>query len=95
MDTHTSTVALIAVALAIYGALHGSLNLWVWRNREHLIIPHLLFMSPVGVGGAVLACVPFIGWRAALTVIIALGVAFVPVMLIVGWGIFNHQERGL
>lgn len=94
MENQTLLMLLIAGGLVVYGILHGSLNIWVWRNREQFIIPHLLFMSPVGVGGVVLACVPFIGWQAALTVIIALAVAFMPVMLIVGWAIFN-QEDGL
>jgi len=88
-------IALIAIALLLYGSFHGGLNVWVWFRREHLIIPHLLFMSPIGVGGAVLATVPFIGWEAALMVIIALAISFVPVMLIVGWAIFNRKERGL
>lgn len=86
---------LLALAVLIYGALHGALIVWVWRHREHLIIPTLLFMSPVGVGACVLATVPFIGWTAALTVSISLAVGFTPVTLIVGWAIFNHKERGL
>ena len=61
MDTQTLLMLLIAGGLMVYGVLHGSLNIWVWRNREQFIIPHLLFMSPVGVGGVVLACVPFVG----------------------------------
>jgi len=86
---------LLAIAVLIYGVLHGALIVWVWRNREPLIIPTLLFMSPVGVGACVLATVPFVGWTAALAVSIALAVGFTPVVLIVGWAIFNRQERGL
>lgn len=86
---------LLALAVLIYGALHGALIVWVWRHREHLIIPTLLFMSPVGVGACVLATVPFVGWAAALAVSIALAVGFTPVTLIVGWAIFHRQERGL
>lgn len=86
---------LLALAVLIYGTLHGALIVWVWRNREPLIIPTLLMLSPVGVGVCVLATVPFVGWTATLTTIIALAVGFVPVMLIVGWAILNHKERGL
>lgn len=86
---------LLALAVLIYGVLHGALIVWVWRNREHLIIPTLLFMSPVGVGVCVLATVPFVGWAAALAVSIALAVGFAPVTMIVGWAIFNHKVEGL
>lgn len=86
---------LLALAVLIYGVLHGALIVWVWRYREHLIIPTLLFMSPVGVGACVLASVPFIGWAAALVVSIALAVGFAPVTLVVGWAILNHKVEGL
>ena len=86
---------LLALAVLIYGVLHGALIVWVWRHREHLIIPTLLFMSPVGVGACVVATVPFVGWAAALAVIISLAVGFVPVMVIVGWAILNHRGEGL
>jgi len=86
---------LLALAVLIYGTLHGALIVWVWRNREPLIIPTLLMLSPVGVGVCVLATVPFVGWTAVLTMIISLAVGFVPVMIIVGWAVLNRQERGL
>ena len=95
METPLTLSLLVGVMLLIYGVLHGCLNVWVWRNREHLIIPYLLFMTPVGVAGAVLACVPFIGWETTFTVVAALTVSYVPVAAIVGWAILNRKERGL
>lgn len=95
MESQYLLMALIAIALLLYGIAHGISNAWVWFKREQLIIPYLLLMTPVGVGVAVLACVPFIGWTAALTVIIALCIAYAPVLLIGWWAVFNRKERGL
>jgi hypothetical protein len=87
--------ALIAVILLIYGAAHGGLVAWVWVRHEHLLIPTLLFISPVGVTLCLLAAGPFVGWVAVATVIVTMAVGFAPVALIVWWAVFRRNTRGL
>jgi hypothetical protein len=86
---------LIAVVLVIYGYAHGRFVAWVWLNHEHLLIPALLFVSPIGVSICLLAAVPFIGWAAALTVVVAMAVGFAPVAFIVWRAVFRRNTGGL
>lgn len=98
MDAFAESIALqalIAVMLLIYGVAHGVLVAWVWLRYEHLLIPTLLFISPVGVSVCLLAAVPFIGWAAAAAILVTMAVGFAPVALIVWWAVFRRNERGL
>lgn len=85
---------LAATGLLAYGAAHGALVVWVWRRREELLVPTLLFVSPVGVSVCLLAAMPFVGLVAVLTVLAAMAVGFAPIALFVGWAIL-HQGGGL
>lgn len=95
MEAAWALKALAAGGVLVYGTLHGALVVWVWKHRESLMIPTLLFISPIGVAVAVLAAMPFIGLVAGLTVLAALAVGFAPIGLIVGYAALNRREDGL
>ena len=77
-------LALVAVLLAVYGALHGAAVAWVVHRHEHKLVPMLLISSPVGIAICVLATVPFVGWEPFIATVGALAIGFAPILVIVG-----------
>lgn len=84
--------ALIAVALLVYGILHGFGVAYIERVSPRALPLARLITAPVGISMSILAVVPFIGWDNARIVMIALAVSGAPVMLILGYKAVNDMR---
>lgn len=86
-------VALSAVLALGWGAAYSRLVVWLMDNYPQYLLLLLLPLSAVGVGIALVLTLPVLGIGGLMVVYIALGVAAVPVVLIVGPHILADMKR--
>lgn len=95
MDRDTLTlIAVTAAALLLFGTLYGLMVLWLHRQHYQRITAVLLVTSPIGVAVPIIAAAPFAGLPALAWVFGALGVASLPLCVIVGWELLERARQG-